>query len=29
MFYYPPILAIIGIYAIVKGLAKGNYTGEK
>ncbi len=29
VFYYPPILAIIGIYAIIKGLAKGNYTGEK
>ncbi|HQQ98670.1 MAG TPA: hypothetical protein PLX35_15470, partial [Cyclobacteriaceae bacterium] len=29
IFFYPPILLLIGIYTLVKGLAKGNMTGEK
>lgn len=29
IFYYPPILALIGVYAVFKGLATGNYAGEK
>lgn len=29
IFYYPPVLAIIGIISIFKGLAEGNMTGEK
>jgi hypothetical protein len=28
IFFYPPILAAIGIYAIAKGLATGNIAGE-
>jgi hypothetical protein len=29
IFYYPPILFIIGIFALVKGLATGNIAGKK
>ena len=29
IFFYPPVLAIIGIVAIIKGLADGNFVGEK
>ena len=29
IFYYPPILALIGIYAVIKGLATGNLSGGK
>ncbi|HBK87269.1 MAG TPA: hypothetical protein DDZ56_01365 [Cytophagales bacterium] len=29
IFFYPPILLLIGIYTLVKGLSKGNLTGEK
>jgi|WetSurMetagenome_2_1015567.scaffolds.fasta_scaffold54738_4 hypothetical protein len=29
IFYYPPILCIIGIYAVIKGLATGNLSGKK
>jgi hypothetical protein len=29
VFFYPPILAVIGIYAIIKGIGTGNYTGKK
>jgi hypothetical protein len=29
IFFYPPILALIGIYALVKGLATGNIAGER
>lgn len=28
IYYYPPILFCIGVYALVKGLIKGNYSGE-
>lgn len=28
IFYYPPILLIIGIVGVVKGLAEGNYSGK-
>jgi len=28
IFYYPPILLIIGIVGDVKGLAEGNYSGK-
>lgn len=28
MFFYPPILFIIGIYAVIKGLVTGNIKGE-
>jgi hypothetical protein len=27
IFYYPPILALIGIYAVIKGLTTGNLAG--
>ncbi|MEM9327472.1 MAG: hypothetical protein AAGA85_17530 [Bacteroidota bacterium] len=29
LFYYPPILLVLGLYALVKGLIKRNYSGEK
>jgi hypothetical protein len=29
LFYYPPILFIIGVYAVIKGLATGNLAGGK
>lgn len=29
VFFYPPILFIIGLYAFFKGLTKGNISGEK
>jgi hypothetical protein len=29
IYYYPPVLAIIGIVGIIKGLAEGNMAGEK
>ena len=28
IFFYPPILFCIGIFAIVKGLLEGNYSGR-
>jgi len=28
IFFYPPILLIIGVVAVIKGLAQGNYTGK-
>jgi hypothetical protein len=29
IFFYPPILFVIGVYALIKGLATGNVAGEK
>jgi len=29
IFFYPPVLAVIGIYSVIKGLATGNLAGEK
>jgi hypothetical protein len=29
LFYYPPILFVIGLYAVIKGAIKGNLSGEK
>jgi len=29
IFYYPPILFLIGVYALVKGLINRNVTGKK
>lgn len=29
IFYYPPVLAVIGLWAVVKGLATGNLNGER
>ena len=29
IFFYPPVLLIIGIVSVIKGLAEGNYAGEK
>jgi len=29
IFFYPPILFLIGIYALLKGLVTGNVNGEK
>ena len=29
IFYYPPVLFIIGLVGLIKGLAEGNYSGEK
>ena len=29
IFFYPPILAVIGIFALIKGLATGNVSGER
>ncbi|HZY80158.1 MAG TPA: hypothetical protein VFE50_11590 [Cyclobacteriaceae bacterium] len=29
IFFYPPILFVIGVYAIIKGLANGNIAGNK
>ncbi|NUQ60927.1 MAG: hypothetical protein HUU20_00455 [Pirellulales bacterium] len=29
IFYYPPILFIIGMYALLKGLFTGNITGQR
>lgn len=29
IFYYPPILLVIGVVAVIKGLVDGNYTGKK
>ena len=29
IFYYPPILFIIGVYAVIKGLATGNLSGNR
>jgi DNA-directed RNA polymerase subunit RPC12/RpoP len=28
IFFYPPILFLIGLFAVVKGLVTGNYAGE-
>ena len=28
IFFYPPVLFIIGVYAFVKGLMKGNFAGK-
>jgi len=28
IFYYPPILALIGVYGVVKGIAQGNVAGK-
>ncbi len=28
IYFYPPILFIIGVYAVIKGLTTGNYTGN-
>ncbi|MBN8577820.1 MAG: hypothetical protein J0L66_12815 [Cytophagales bacterium] len=29
IFYYPPILFVIGLYAFIKGLIDGNVAGKK
>lgn len=29
IFYYPPILFVIGLYALIKGLMDGNVAGKK
>jgi hypothetical protein len=29
IFYYPPILLLIGLYALIKGIITGNVSGEK
>lgn len=29
IFFYPPVLLVIGIFAIIKGAATGNLAGEK
>lgn len=29
IYFYPPVLFIIGVYALVKGVVKGNLKGEK
>jgi len=29
IFYYPPILFFIGVYALIKGLVTGNISGDK
>ena len=29
IFFYPPILFCIGLYALIKGMATGNFTGRK
>ncbi|MEE8105989.1 MAG: hypothetical protein V3T86_10685 [Planctomycetota bacterium] len=29
IFFYPPILALIGLYAIIKGMSEGNYDGGR
>jgi hypothetical protein len=29
IFFYPPILFLIGVYALIKGLVTGNVDGEK
>jgi hypothetical protein len=29
IFFYPPILLVIGIFAVIKGLATGNFAGRK
>ena len=29
IFFYPPVLLCIGIYALIKGLADGNFVGKK
>ena len=29
IFYYPPILGVIGVYAVIKGLATGNIQGDE
>ena len=29
IYFYPPVLFIIGVYALVKGILKGNLKGEK
>ena len=28
IFYYPPILFLIGVYALIKGIITGNLKGE-
>ena len=28
IFFYPPILAVIGVFAVIKGLATGNLAGD-
>lgn len=29
VYYYPPILFCIGLYALIKGIVKGNLSGKK
>ncbi len=29
IFYYPPVLLVIGIYALIKGIRDGNVSGKK
>ncbi len=29
IFYYPPVLFLIGLYALIKGIWQGNIAGEK
>ncbi len=29
IYYYPPILFVIGLYALIKGLISGNFVGKK
>ena len=29
IFYYPPILALIGVFGVVKGIATGNLAGRR
>jgi 4-hydroxybenzoate polyprenyltransferase len=29
IFFYPPILFLIGVYAVIKGLVTGNLAGKK
>ncbi len=29
IFYYPPVLFLIGLYALIKGIWRGNIAGEK
>jgi hypothetical protein len=29
IYFYPPILFVIGVYALIKGIAKGNISGNR
>ena len=29
IYFYPPILAAIGVYGVVKGIADGNFAGRR